>query len=141
MIFQGCATYLIGIHFKFADDLDSDFFIGLGVSGPIDVAKGTVAHLLDENIAFQARVLGQLARLFSFFCHDGMYFGVSANFLILARSMGRSTRRLSSDVSLVDRGDRMVPYGSMCMRLNVAVLFGHVGFADAIVISLGMDGR
>lgn len=38
--------YLIRVHFKFPDDLDGDLVVGCGVAGLVDIAKGTIPHLL-----------------------------------------------------------------------------------------------
>lgn len=38
--------YLIRVHFKLPDDLDGDLVVGGGIAGLVDIAKGTIAHLL-----------------------------------------------------------------------------------------------
>lgn len=52
---------LIAVHFVFAHHLNRNLTIlALCVSGPVYIAKGAVAHLFEENVTFQPRVLGHL---------------------------------------------------------------------------------
>ena len=60
-------SYLICVHFEFADHFDSYFALCLGIPSSIDIAEGTVSHLLHEDVSFETRVFGQFALLFSFF--------------------------------------------------------------------------
>jgi hypothetical protein len=45
-------SYLIRVHFEFADDFDGDLAWLLGIFGTIDIAESTISHLLLENISF-----------------------------------------------------------------------------------------
>ena len=56
------SPYLIAVHFKLPHDLDRNFSVfSCGILGAIDIAKGAVTHLLDQDPSFQARVFGHLA--------------------------------------------------------------------------------
>lgn len=62
LVVPQCLTYLHVIHLKLADNFDGNFSsVFLQVAGPIDVAKGTVTHLLQQLPPFQARVPRELA--------------------------------------------------------------------------------
>ena len=59
---RACTTYLHAVHLVFADDLDGHLAgIALAVAGPVDVAEGAVAHLLDELPSLKPGVPGELA--------------------------------------------------------------------------------
>lgn len=45
-------SYLIRIHLEFANNFDGNFDLLYGVSGTIDIAEGTVSHLLQKDISF-----------------------------------------------------------------------------------------
>ena len=68
---QPHATHLHVIHFKFANDLDGNLAGVAGqILGPVDVAEGTVSHLLEQLPSFQAGVLGELAPRLAFLLDD-----------------------------------------------------------------------
>jgi hypothetical protein len=55
-------AYLARIHFEFPDDLDGDLAVlSLGVSSAVDVAEGSVTHLLDQSPSLQTRIFWEFA--------------------------------------------------------------------------------
>lgn len=65
------STHLHAVHLVLADDLDGAFAVfALDVCGAVDVAEGTVAHLLDQMPPLQTGVSREFALALVFFGDD-----------------------------------------------------------------------
>ena len=135
-------AYLIRVHLELANNFDADLLTGLGVFGAVDVAEGTVAHLLDQDETLQARIAGHLVGLFSLFGHERLDVGVSGatlDFLIFPLCLSSSMASLGSDIAIVAGGDgklSRVVYASLVVLL---FLVGQLGLAYAMMILLLLD--
>ena len=94
-------AYLIGVHFEFPDNLDGDFLVCLSVSGAVDVAEGSVAHLLGENISFQSGIPGHFVGFYSFLGDNGLYGVFVLQFLVLPLCLSSCSTGLSCNISIV----------------------------------------
>ncbi len=65
-------AYLIRVHFEFADNLDGDFQVGLSVSGPVDVAEGSIAHLFRDYVSLESWIPGHLVGFLALLSDNGL---------------------------------------------------------------------
>jgi hypothetical protein len=87
------STYLITFHFEFPNDLNGDLVIlAGGVLGPVDVAVSAIAHLVQQDPAFQAGIFGHLEAY-------TLFFGDNLLDLELAGSPGLTLGRLGRGLS------------------------------------------
>lgn len=87
------STYLITVHLEFPNDLNGDLVIlAGGVLGPVDVAESAIAHLVQQDPAFQARILGHLGPC-------TLFFGDNLLDLQLAGSPGLTLGRFGRELS------------------------------------------
>jgi hypothetical protein len=115
---SGDQAYLIVIHFELSYDFDGDFISGLCVSSFVDVAEGTVAHLLDQNKSFQSGISGHLAGLFSLFSHYGFDIGL-LDLLVLTGCVGCNATSLSCDISVVPDCDGVLAWLRYVLVLSI----------------------
>lgn len=132
-------TYLTGVHLEFADDLDGHFArLACAVLGAVDITEGTVAHLLQQDPALQAWVLGEFALALPFLGDDAFnnawvqVFGPLLELLLVAGGLGSGSSSLSGDVSVVDVGGGEV--GWLCGGMLQRFVGGNVGITEAVMI-------
>lgn len=139
-------TDLTRVHFELAHNLDGDFAVlAIVVACFVDVAEGTISHLLKQRPPLEPGVLGQFALGFTLFCHDTLeHSGVDVSVLggssllglLLVLVLGGAScyiSSLGSDVAVVSRAD-----GEVSMRRNVVLVLVlvHDGLADTDMTGL-----
>lgn len=132
-------AYLIRVHFELADNLDGDFLSGFGVSGTVDVGEGTVAHLFDQEEAFQTRVARHFAGLLSLLGNDSFDFwisGILLDFLIFSLRLSGGMVGLGSDVTVVPASYGELSWIVGASLVMLLLLVAEVWLADAMVIFL-----
>jgi hypothetical protein len=106
------STYLLTAHFEFAHDFDRHLaIVSLTILGTVNITEGTVAHLLNQLPALQARIVRKFA-LFCILLSDDFRDTVGRDFLLLQRlsRLSRSSTRRTM-MMLVLFGARQVIVG------------------------------
>ena len=121
-------AYLIRVHFKLSDDFDGDLIVGVGISCFVDVAEGTITHLFQQDVSFEARVSRELIGLFSLLGDNGLNLGLSifVDFLILGSGMSGGIAGLSDDIAIVDGSSRV--FTGLRLVLILRLSLGSYGF-------------
>lgn len=143
---SGLRAYLIRVHFKLPHHLDGDFIMRLRISGLVNVAEGAVAHLFNQDVSFQARILGHLSGSLPLFGDNGFDIGL-VDFLLFALLVGSHSASLCSHISVIDGGGRVL--AGMRLSLVVVVVWllllllplhaSRLRYAMAIFLRLSVD--
>ena len=134
-------AYLIRVHFEFPDDFDGDFLVCLGISGPVDIAEGSVAHLFREDVSLQSRISGHLVGLLSLLGDKGLDVGLSVQSLAFALCLCGCSAGLGCDIAVVCGSDRVAT--GVGLRSPVVVLFvlANIRLTHSMFLLLCVDRR
>jgi hypothetical protein len=120
----------------------------LGVSRSVDVAKGTVSHLLDQNPPFQTRIIGKLASALTLLGDNALqHFGVDVSpfFLVLSGDVGGDIFCSRGYIAVVDGsgGEVVMDWrGSMLVFVINEIRLAHSAVSSLPHrLVLGMDIR
>lgn len=138
---SAAATHLLRVHFKLPNNLDGNLSgLSGGIYRSVDIAKGTVAHLLDELPSLQAWISWQLSFALVFLGNhsckllvvDLLSLGATSDLLVVSGSMGGNIASLRSSV-LSHIGSRE----GVAVRLLVCLMIHDVGFTVCVIVVRG----